>query len=83
MVPTIILPDGREYVTVVSGQESSKKFGPSLDIEILCDNEKIKFQPSEGKKKNSYYVLAVAVWRPYTFVPGDLHEALLTGPTDS
>ncbi len=51
MVPTIILPDGREYVTVVSGQESSKKFGPSLDIEILCDNEKIKFQTLRGKKK--------------------------------
>lgn len=63
MVPAIILPNGCEYVTVVSGQESSKKFSPSPDIEI--------------------YVLAIAAWSTFTFFPGDLHEALLTGPTDS
>lgn len=30
-----------------------------------------------------YNVLAVAVWCISTLVRGDLHEALLTGPTDS
>lgn len=62
MVPTIILPDGREDITVVSGQDTSKKLSPCLDIEI--------------------YVLAVAVWSTNTLIPGDLHKALLTGPTD-
>lgn len=39
--PTIIFPNGREYITAIGSQRGSKEFGTGPDIEVLGDDKLI------------------------------------------
>jgi hypothetical protein len=79
-VPAIIGSSAQQDIAAVARESIGKEFSRSGNIEFLrgiVSNISRQFS-----KKWAYRILAVSAWSATTFFTGDLHQTLLSTPTN-